>query len=45
MDSRRTRSKLPVEAALEPGRRETFTVPVRDLRLFDAASGEAVRAN
>ena len=36
-------AKLPIETALEPGRQETFAVPFKDLHLFDAESGDAVR--
>ena len=35
-------AKLPLEARLEPGRRERFAVPFHNLLLFDAESGEAV---
>ena len=35
-------AKLPLEARLEPGRRETFAVPFHNLLLFDAESGKAV---
>ena len=38
-------AKLPIETALEPGRQETFAVPFKDLHLFDAESGDAVRAD
>jgi multiple sugar transport system ATP-binding protein len=35
-------AKLPLEARLEPGRRERFAVPFHNLLLFDAESGDAV---
>jgi len=35
-------AKLPVEAPLEPGRKETFAVPLQKLLLFDTESGNAV---
>ena len=35
-------AKLPLEAWLEPGRRERFSVPVHNLLLFDAESGDAI---
>jgi ABC-type sugar transport system ATPase subunit len=35
-------ARLPVEAVLEPGRSERFAVPVHNLLLFDAESGDAV---
>jgi multiple sugar transport system ATP-binding protein len=35
-------AKLPLEASLEPGRRETFAVPFHHLLLFDAESGDAM---
>ena len=35
-------AKLPLEARLEPGRRERFAVPFHNLLLFDAESGKAV---
>jgi ABC-type sugar transport system ATPase subunit len=34
-------AKLPVSAKLQPGTRESFAVPLADIVLFDAASGEA----
>ncbi len=36
-------AKLPIDPALEPGHEETFVVSSRDLHLFDAESGDAVR--
>jgi ABC-type sugar transport system ATPase subunit len=35
-------AKLPLEARLEPGRRETFAVPFHNLLFFDAETGDAV---
>jgi multiple sugar transport system ATP-binding protein len=35
-------AKLPLEARLEPGRQERFAVPLGDLLLFDAETGDAV---
>jgi multiple sugar transport system ATP-binding protein len=35
-------AKLPLEASLEPGRRERFAVPLHHLLLFDAESGDAI---
>jgi multiple sugar transport system ATP-binding protein len=35
-------AKLPIEAQLEQGRRQTFLVPLRKIHLFDAESGAAV---
>jgi ABC-type sugar transport system ATPase subunit len=37
-------AKLPVEHRLHPGGTEPFSVPAAKLRLFDADSGEALRA-
>jgi multiple sugar transport system ATP-binding protein len=36
-------AKLPIDPALEPGHERTFVVSSRDLHLFDAGSGDAVR--
>ena len=37
-------AKLPLDARLEPGRQERFAVPLQNLLLFDAESGDAVGA-
>jgi multiple sugar transport system ATP-binding protein len=37
-------AKLPLEARLEPGRKETFAVPIQKLLLFDAENGNAAGA-
>ena len=37
-------AKLPLEASLQPGRRETFAVPFHHLLMFDAESGDAMGA-
>jgi multiple sugar transport system ATP-binding protein len=37
-------AKLPLEAQLEPGRKESFAVPIQKLLLFDAESGDAAGA-
>jgi ABC-type sugar transport system ATPase subunit len=35
-------AKLPVEALLEPGRQQAFSMPLHDLLFFDAETGDAV---